>query len=107
MFRFQDWNSGKNTEVIYSPNNDIHPGRIRSTIYTVSDKFQRSLEFSSESVMKLPSVEHHSTNTENTQRNQEEEHQEFIEVRHKMLPTSSGSRNGVFVLNLVRLQSLL
>lgn len=53
IFRFQDWNSGKNTEVIYSPNNDIHPGRIRSTIYTVSDKFQRSLESSSERIKRI------------------------------------------------------
>ncbi|KAF3432855.1 hypothetical protein FNV43_RR23957 [Rhamnella rubrinervis] len=51
--RFQDWNSGKNTEVIYSPTNNIHPGRIRSTIYTVSDKFQTSLESSSERIKSI------------------------------------------------------
>lgn len=48
MFRFQDWNSEKNTEVLYSPNNDMHPGRFRSTIRTVSNTFQRGLESSSE-----------------------------------------------------------
>lgn len=50
MFRFQDWNSEKNTEVLYSPNNDLHPGRIRTTINSVSDKFQRGLESSSERI---------------------------------------------------------
>lgn len=48
MFRFQDWNSEKNTEVLYSPNDDMHPGRFRSTIRTVSNTFQRGLESSSE-----------------------------------------------------------
>ncbi|XP_015878232.1 cyclic nucleotide-gated ion channel 1 [Ziziphus jujuba] len=51
--RFQDWNSEKNTGVLYSPNNDTHPGRIRTTIDTVSDKFQRGLESSSERIKRI------------------------------------------------------
>ncbi|CAJ1974374.1 unnamed protein product [Sphenostylis stenocarpa] len=51
--RFRDWNSEKDSE---SSSPAIHverPGRIRNTLYSVSEKFQRGLESSSEGVKRF------------------------------------------------------
>lgn len=53
LFRFQDWNSDKGSE-INSP--AIHASgsrRIRTTLYSVSAKFQRGFESSSERIMRF------------------------------------------------------
>ncbi|GLT53352.1 hypothetical protein SLA2020_266300 [Shorea laevis] len=48
--RFQDWKSEKSTEGQYSENYGMHPGRIRTAISLVSEKFQRGFESSSERI---------------------------------------------------------
>ncbi|KAJ9164285.1 hypothetical protein P3X46_023881 [Hevea brasiliensis] len=51
--RFQDWKSEKSTEVQYSGSNGIHSGKVRMTISSVSEKFQRGLESGSESINRI------------------------------------------------------
>lgn len=51
-FRFQDWTSEKKVEPLYSPDDEIHPGKFRRTIHSVSMKFQRGLESGSERIKK-------------------------------------------------------
>ncbi|CAL9008844.1 unnamed protein product [Prunus brigantina] len=50
--RFQDWTSEKKVEPLYSPDDEIHPGKFRRTIHSVSMKFQRGLESGSERIKK-------------------------------------------------------
>ncbi|XP_062149032.1 cyclic nucleotide-gated ion channel 1-like [Alnus glutinosa] len=50
FMRFQDWKSEKSTEGQYSENYGMHPGRIRTAISLVSEKFQRGFESSSERI---------------------------------------------------------
>lgn len=51
--RFQDWKSEGSTEGKYLENNGMHPGRIRSAINLVSEKFQRGFESSSERINRI------------------------------------------------------
>ncbi|PON50117.1 Voltage dependent potassium channel [Parasponia andersonii] len=52
--RFQDWNLEKNTnEVMYSPNDDMPLGKIKTTINSVSHKFQRGLESGSDRLKRI------------------------------------------------------
>ncbi|OIV98002.1 hypothetical protein TanjilG_26633 [Lupinus angustifolius] len=53
MFRFQDWNSEKSPESNYPAINITRPGRIRTTLSSVSDKFQRGSESSSERIKRF------------------------------------------------------
>lgn len=53
MFRFQDWKSEKSSEGQYSGSNGIHSGKIRTTISSVSEKFQRGFESGSESIKRI------------------------------------------------------
>ncbi|XVF10034.1 hypothetical protein REPUB_Repub07fG0149000 [Reevesia pubescens] len=48
--RFQDWNSEKSFEGHYSDNNGINSGKIRFTINSFSQKFQRGVESGSERI---------------------------------------------------------
>ncbi|KAL2339639.1 hypothetical protein Fmac_007579 [Flemingia macrophylla] len=48
--RFQDWNSDKGSESNSPAIHVTRPGKIRSTINSVSEKFQRGLESSSEGI---------------------------------------------------------
>ncbi|PQQ04202.1 cyclic nucleotide-gated ion channel 1-like isoform X2 [Prunus yedoensis var. nudiflora] len=50
--RFQDWTSEKKVEPLYSPDDEIHPGKFRRTIHSVSMKFQKGLESGSERIKK-------------------------------------------------------
>ncbi|CAN6569585.1 unnamed protein product [Malus baccata var. baccata] len=50
--RFEDWTAEKNVEPLYSPDDDMPPGKFRRTINSVSVKFQRSLESGSERIKK-------------------------------------------------------
>ncbi|ONI25544.1 hypothetical protein PRUPE_2G308700 [Prunus persica] len=50
--RFQDWTSEKKVEPLYSPDDEIHAGKFRRTIHSVSMKFQRGLESGSERIKK-------------------------------------------------------
>ncbi|KAL6291636.1 hypothetical protein ACE6H2_009146 [Prunus campanulata] len=50
--RFQDWTSEKKVEPLFSPDDEIHPGKFRRTIHSVSMKFQRGLESGSERIKK-------------------------------------------------------
>ncbi|CAL0305444.1 unnamed protein product [Lupinus luteus] len=51
--RFQDWNSEKSPESNYPAINVTRPGRIRTTLSSVSDKFQRGSESSSERIKRF------------------------------------------------------
>ncbi|MED6144313.1 Cyclic nucleotide-gated ion channel 1 [Stylosanthes scabra] len=51
--RFQDWNSEKSSESNYPVLNGTRSGRIRATFGSVSEKFQRGFESSSERIKKL------------------------------------------------------
>ncbi|XP_043813126.1 cyclic nucleotide-gated ion channel 1 isoform X2 [Manihot esculenta] len=51
--RFQDWKSEKSTEVQYSASNGIHSGKVRVTISSISEKFQRGLESGSENIKRI------------------------------------------------------
>ncbi|KAJ7959307.1 cyclic nucleotide-gated ion channel 1 [Quillaja saponaria] len=48
--RFQDWNSEKVSEGLYSANNVENSGKIRTRLNSVSERFQRGLESSSERI---------------------------------------------------------
>ncbi|XP_070681620.1 cyclic nucleotide-gated ion channel 1-like isoform X4 [Malus domestica] len=50
--RFQDCTAEKNVEPLYSPDDDMPPGKFRRTINSVSAKFQRRLESGSELIKK-------------------------------------------------------
>ncbi|KAL9374776.1 hypothetical protein Peur_031655 [Populus x canadensis] len=63
--RFQDWKSEKTTEGRYSASNGIYPGKIRTTISSVSEKVQRGLESGSASFRRITkSLKSHSFNSE-------------------------------------------
>ncbi|KAL9334680.1 hypothetical protein Peur_071861 [Populus x canadensis] len=63
--RFQDWKSEKSTEGNYSASNVMYPGKIRTTISSVSEKFQRGLESGSSSFNKIrKSLKSYSFNSE-------------------------------------------
>ena len=65
LFRFQDWKSEKTTEGRYSASNGIYPGKIRTTISSVSEKVQRGLESGSASFRRITkSLKSHSFNSE-------------------------------------------
>ncbi|KAK4277535.1 hypothetical protein QN277_015522 [Acacia crassicarpa] len=51
--RFRDWSSDKGSESQYSENSRTHPGRIRSTLNSISSKFQRGFESGSESIKRF------------------------------------------------------
>lgn len=51
--RFQDWSSDKGSESQYSENSMRPPGRIRSTLYSISSKFQRGFESGSEGIKRF------------------------------------------------------
>ncbi|XP_054797809.1 cyclic nucleotide-gated ion channel 1-like [Prosopis cineraria] len=51
--RFRDWNSDKGSESQYSENTIRQPGRVRSALNSISAKFQRGLEFGSESIKRF------------------------------------------------------
>ncbi|GMN44440.1 hypothetical protein TIFTF001_013629 [Ficus carica] len=53
LVRFQDWNSEKKTNVLYDPADDIHPGKIKTRINSVSHKFQRGFESGSERIKRI------------------------------------------------------
>lgn len=53
LVRFQDWNLEKKTDVLYDPADDIHPGKIKTTINSVSHKFQRGFESGSERIKRI------------------------------------------------------
>ena len=48
IFRFQDWNSEKNIDGLYAPDNDIHQGKSKPTTNLVSNKLNRGFESGSE-----------------------------------------------------------
>lgn len=50
LFRFQDWNSDKGSEMNSPAIHVTRSGRIRTTLKSVSYKFQRGFEFSSERI---------------------------------------------------------
>ncbi|KAJ6294906.1 hypothetical protein OIU76_022900 [Salix suchowensis] len=63
--RFQDWKSEKTTEGQYSASNGMYPGKIRTTISSVSEKVQRGLESGSASFRRIrKSLKSHSFNSE-------------------------------------------
>ncbi|KAL3574820.1 hypothetical protein D5086_022921 [Populus alba] len=63
--RFQDWKSEKSTEGNYSASNVMYPGKLRTTISSVSEKFQRGLESGSSSFNKIrKSLKSYSFNSE-------------------------------------------
>uniref|UniRef100_A0A6N2LPM0 Cyclic nucleotide-binding domain-containing protein n=2 Tax=Salix TaxID=40685 RepID=A0A6N2LPM0_SALVM len=63
--RFQDWKSEKTTEGQYSASNGMHPGKIRTTISSVSEKVQRGLESGSASFRRIrKSLKSNSFNSE-------------------------------------------
>ncbi|KAG6745616.1 hypothetical protein POTOM_050114 [Populus tomentosa] len=65
LFRFQDWKSEKTTEGQYSASNGMYPGKIRTTISSVSEKVQRGLESGSASFRRITkSLKSHSFNSE-------------------------------------------
>lgn len=65
LFRFQDWKLEKSTEGNYSASNVMYPGKIRTTISSVSEKFQRGLESGSSSFNKIrKSLKSYSFNSE-------------------------------------------
>lgn len=51
IFRFQDWNSDKGFEISSPGIHVTRPGRIRTMLKSVSNKFKRGLESSSERIM--------------------------------------------------------
>ncbi|KAI4307131.1 hypothetical protein L6164_030350 [Bauhinia variegata] len=51
--RFQDWNSEKSSESQYPAYNFAHSGRIRTTLSSVSEKFQRGMESGSERIKRF------------------------------------------------------
>lgn len=53
IVRFQDWKSAGSTQGKYLENNGMYPGRIRSAINLVSEKFQRGFESSSERINRI------------------------------------------------------
>ena len=53
MFRFEDWNSEKSSESQYPANNVAHSARIRTSLRSVSEKFQRGLESGSEGIKRF------------------------------------------------------
>ncbi|KAL5568329.1 hypothetical protein UlMin_024904 [Ulmus minor] len=53
IVRFQDWNPEKNTEGLYTSDNGINQGKFRTTMSSVSDKFQRGLESGSERIRRI------------------------------------------------------
>ncbi|KAJ6687556.1 CYCLIC NUCLEOTIDE-GATED ION CHANNEL-LIKE PROTEIN [Salix koriyanagi] len=64
LFRFQDWKSEKTTEGQYSASG-MYPGKIRTTISSVSEKVQRGLESGSASFRRIrKSLKSHSFNSE-------------------------------------------
>ncbi|KAJ6760281.1 CYCLIC NUCLEOTIDE-GATED ION CHANNEL 15-RELATED-RELATED [Salix purpurea] len=63
--RFQDWKSEKTTEGQYSASNGMYPGKIRTTISSVSEKVQRGLESGSASFRRIrKSLKSNSFNSE-------------------------------------------
>ncbi|KAJ4840310.1 hypothetical protein Tsubulata_024682 [Turnera subulata] len=60
---FQDWKSDKSSDGKYSISDRINSGRIRATIGSLSDKFQRGLESGSERIKRIRrSIKSHSFN---------------------------------------------
>lgn len=53
MFRFQDWNSEKGSESTNPAIKIAHSGRFRTTLSSVSDKFQNGLESGSERIKRF------------------------------------------------------
>ncbi|KAF4380450.1 hypothetical protein F8388_024743 [Cannabis sativa] len=53
IVRFQDWNAEKNKDVLYSPNDEMNPGKLKLTLNTVSHTFQRGFESGSERLKKI------------------------------------------------------
>ncbi|XP_015571205.1 cyclic nucleotide-gated ion channel 1 [Ricinus communis] len=51
--RFQDWRSEKSMETQYSVSDGIHSRKIRMSITSVSEKFQRGLESGSERIKRI------------------------------------------------------
>lgn len=50
MIRFPDYNAAKSTEGNFSSGYGSHDGGIRTKMYSISNKFQRGLEFGSERI---------------------------------------------------------
>lgn len=53
MFRFRDWNSDMGSESQYSDNSVVRPGRMRSTLSSISAKFQRRFGSGSEGIKRF------------------------------------------------------
>ncbi|KAF4399125.1 hypothetical protein CsatB_002639 [Cannabis sativa] len=53
IVRFQDWNAEKNKDVLYSPNDEMNPGKLKLTLNTVSHTFQRGFESGSERLKRI------------------------------------------------------
>uniref|UniRef100_A0A5B6YPF2 Putative cyclic nucleotide-gated ion channel 1 n=1 Tax=Davidia involucrata TaxID=16924 RepID=A0A5B6YPF2_DAVIN len=51
--RFQDWNSEKSSEEQFSKKDGVNLGKFRTTVNSVSDRFQRGLECGSEGIKSL------------------------------------------------------
>lgn len=51
--RFQDWKSDKSFDGLSPSKSGAQPGRFRSVLYSVSDKFQRGLESGSDQVKRF------------------------------------------------------
>jgi len=53
MFRFRDWNSEKSSESNYSENKIANSGIFRTTLSSVSEKFQNGLESGSDRIKRF------------------------------------------------------
>ncbi|XP_065868302.1 cyclic nucleotide-gated ion channel 1 [Euphorbia lathyris] len=51
--RFQDWKSEKSSGTQYSGDNERNSGKVRMTVRSVSEKFQRGFEAGSESIKRI------------------------------------------------------